>query len=180
MQLPGDPSWSCSPRSMASHLALRYVDGKLTEALTKQNRCVMDWIEKCPLHPKAAQAQDFGTVEIHGEMWGVKKDSKDKRTPQSLLLSLPSTNGKGSRSMFAAYGLLGPWTNESQAVEDLRRYGFDVPDTYVCTKPSEVNKMYKQWLDGHVSERQPFNTKLFKGWPTDGVVAKGVRSKIAT
>jgi NAD-dependent DNA ligase len=57
-------------------------------------------------------------------------------------------------------------------MEDLRRHGFDVPDTIVCTKPAEVCKLYKQWREGHVSERQPFNTKLFKSWPTDGVVAK--------
>ena len=38
--------------------------------------------------------------------------------------------------------------------------------------------LYQQWREGHVSERQPFNTKLFKSWPTDGVVAKVFDQKL--
>ena len=179
LQLPGSPIMVVQPKIDGIALALRYVDGKLTEALTKQNRCVMDWIEGVHSIPKQLKRKTFGTVEIHGEIWGVKKDSKDKRTPQGIAaVSAKYKKEAGSRSTFAAYKLVGSLTNESQAVEDLRRYGFDVPDTYVCTKRAEVNKIYQKWLDGHESERQPFNSKIFKGWPTDGVVAKVFDQKL--
>lgn len=179
LQLPGSPIMVVQPKIDGIALALRYVDGKLTEALTKQNRCVMDWIKGVHSIPKQLKRKTFGTVEIHGEIWGVKKDLKDKRTPQSIAaVSAKYKKEAGSRSMFAAYKLVGSLTNESQAVEDLRKYGFDVPDTYVCTKRAEVNKIYQKWLDGHESERQPFNSKIFKGWPTDGVVAKVFDQKL--
>ena len=173
MQLPGRPVMVVQPKIDGIAIALRYVDGKLVEAFTKQNRCVLDWVKSVAAVPRQLKRKTRGMVEVHGEMWGLPKDSQDKRTPQSIAAVSAKYNvEKGLRSRFAAYGLLGSLDNESKTMEDLRRYGFEVPDTYVCTKPSEVRKLYTQWLEGHVSEKQPYNTKLFKGWPTDGVVAK--------
>ena len=179
MQLPEKPTMVVQPKIDGIALALRYVDGKLVEALTKENRSVLSWNKTVQKIPKQLKRKSIGTVEIHGEIWGFPKDSQDERTPQRIAAVSSNKNKEsGSRSLFAAYKLVGSLTNESQAMEDLRRHGFDVPDTYVCTKPAEVCKLYKQWREGHVNERQPFNTKLFKGWPTDGVVAKVFDQKL--
>ena len=179
MQLPGRPTMVVQPKIDGIALALRYVDGKLVDALTKGNRSVLSWIETVHKIPKQLKRRSIGTVEVHGEIWGFPKDSQDGRTPQRIAAVSSNKNEEsGSRSSFAAYKLVGSLTNESQAMEDLRRLGFDVPDTLVCTKPSEVCKLYKQWREGHVSERQPFNTRRFKGWPTDGVVAKVFDQKL--
>ena len=179
MQLPGRPIMVVQPKIDGIALALRYVDGKLTEALTEQNRCVLNWIKGVHAIPKQLKRKSIGMVEVHGEIWGLPRDSQDTRTPQSIAaVSAKYNQEKGSRSLFTAYKILGSLTNESESMEDLRRHGFDVPDTYVCTKPAEVCKLYKQWREGHVSERQPFNTKLFKSWPTDGVVAKVFDQKL--
>jgi DNA ligase (NAD+) len=173
MQLPEKPIMVVQPKIDGIAIGLRYVDGKLTEALTKTNRSVLSWIKTVHKIPKQLKRKSIGTVEIHGEIWGFPKDSQDERTPQRIAaVSSKKNEEAGSRSSFAAYNLVGSLTNESQAMEDLRRHGFEVPDTLVCTKPSEVCKLYKQWREGHISELQPFNTRLFKGWPTDGVVAK--------
>lgn len=179
MQLPGRPIMVVQPKIDGIALALRYVDGKLTEALTKQNRCVLNWIKGVHAIPKQLKRKSIGMVEVHGEIWGLPRDSQDTRTPQSIAaVSAKYNQEKGSRSLFAAYKILGSLTNESESMEDLRRHGFDVPDTYVCTKPAEVRKLYEQWLDGHASERQPYNSKIFKSWPTDGVVAKVFDQKL--
>ena len=179
MQLPGRPTMVVQPKIDGIALALRYVDGKLVDALTKTNRSVLSWIETVHKIPKQLKRKSIGTVEIHGEIWGFPKDSQDERTPQRIAAVSSNKNEEsGSRSSFAAYKLVGSLTNESQAMEDLRRLGFDVPDTLVCTKPSEVCKLYKQWREGHIDEEHPFNTKLFKGWPTDGVVAKVFDQKL--
>ena len=179
MQLPGRPTMVVQPKIDGIALALRYVDGKLADALTKRNRSVLSWIKTVHKIPKQLKRKSIGTVEIHGEIWGLPKDLQDDRTPQRIAaVSSNKIEESGSRSSFAAYRLVGSLTNESQAMEDLRRLGFDVPDTLVCTKPSEVCKLYKQWREGHIDERHPFNTKLFKGWPTDGVVAKVFDQKL--
>lgn len=172
-ELPGSPVMVVQPKIDGIALGLRYVDGKLVDVRTRRNRCVLDWVMTSNAVPKQLKRKSRGMVEIHGEIWGLPKDSQDDRTPQRIAsVSAKQNRECGARSRFAAYRLIGSLTNESQAMEDLRRCGFSVPDTYVCTKPSEVRKLYTQWMEGHVSEEQPFNTKIFKGWPTDGVVAK--------
>ena len=154
-------------------IGLRYVDGKLTEAQTRKGRCAMGLIESVHSIPKQLKRKSPGMVEIHGELWGVPKDSQDSRTPQSIAaVSARFNRVSGSGLMFCAYRLIGSLTNESQAMEDLRRHGFDVPDTIVCTKPAEVCNLYKQWRDGYENVHQPFNKKCFREWPTDGLVAK--------
>ena len=179
MQLPEKPIMVVQPKIDGIAIGLRYVDGKLTEAQTRKGRCAMELVESVHSIPKQLKRKSLGMVEIHGELWGVPKDSQDSRTPQSIAaVSARFNRVSGSGLMFCAYRLVGSLTNESQAMEDLRRHGFDVPDTIVCTKPSEVCRLYKQWREGHVSERQPFNTKLFKSWPTDGVVAKVFDQKL--
>ena len=47
-------------------------------------------------------------------------------------------------------------------MEHLRKRGFDVPDTLVCTFPKQVKDLHQKWLDG----------QLFDSWPTDGIVVK--------
>ena len=84
MQLPEKPIMVVQPKIDGIALALRYVDGKLTQALTKQNRCVIDWIKGVHSIPKQLKRKSIGTVEIHGEIWGSPKDSQDDRTPQSI------------------------------------------------------------------------------------------------
>ena len=173
LQLPGTPVMVVQPKIDGISIGLRYVDGKLAEAFTRKGRSVLEWIQGVHCIPKQLKRKSLGMVEIHGEIWGVKKDSEDERTPQSIAaVSAKYNEESGARSSFAAYRLVGSLDNESKSIEDLRRYGFDVPDTYVCTKPSEVNKLHARWVEGHDSDRQPFNSKIFRGWPTDGVVAK--------
>ena len=179
MQLPERPIMVVQPKIDGIAVGLRYVDGKLTEAQTRKGRCAMELVESVHSIPKQLKRKSIGMVEIHGELWGVPKDSQDSRTPQSIAaVSARFNRVSGSGLMFCAYKLVGSLTNESQAMEDLRRHGFDVPDTIVCTKPAEVCKLYRQWREGHLGEREPFNTKLFKSWPTDGVVAKVFDQKL--
>ena len=47
-------------------------------------------------------------------------------------------------------------------MEHLRKRGFDVPDTLVCTFPRQVKDLHQKWLRG----------QLFDSWPTDGIVVK--------
>ena len=85
-------------------------------------RVAAPWADRvCPQHPQAAQAQVDWHRQIHGELWGVPKDSQDSRTPQSIAaVSARLTGVSGSGLMFCAYRLIGSLTNESQAMEDLR------------------------------------------------------------
>lgn len=172
-ELPGRPVIAVQPKIDGIAIGLRYVDGELVRAQTKRGRCAFDLVQLVPSIPRQLKRKAEGTMEIHGELWGVPKDSGDQRTPQSIAaVSARFNRVSGSGLLFSAYRLIGSLCDESKSMEDLRRLGFDVPDTIVCTKPGEVRRLYEQWKEGHCGSKQPFNTKIFRTWPTDGVVCK--------
>lgn len=172
-KLPDRPALVVQPKIDGISIGLRYLDGKLVEAQTRKGRCAFDLTQLVPSIPQQLKGKAEGSIEIHGELWGVPDADDDKRTPQSLAAaSARFKRVSGDGLLFCAYRILGSLEDESKSMEDLRRFGFDVPDTILCTKPADVREIYGQWLSGHEGEKQPFNTKKFRGWPTDGVVVK--------
>ena len=170
-QLPDRPIMVVQPKIDGISLGLRYVNGELKEAQTRKGRCAFDLAQLVPSIPKYIKTKVEGTVEIHGELWGVPDGDDDHRTPQSLAASSARFKRvSGSGLLFCAYRIIGSLTDESHMMEDLRKYGFDVPDTIVCTQPREVRGLYGRWLKG--CSDTPFNSEIFCGWPTDGVVVK--------
>ena len=179
VELPDRPTVVVQPKIDGISIGLRYVNGELKEAQTRKGRCAFDVVQMVPSIPKHIKTSVTGMLEIHGELWGVPKDSKDKRTPQSIAaVSSRYRRVSGSGLLFCAYRIIGSLGDESRSNEDLRRFGFEVPDTIVCTKPAEVRKIYAQWLKGFEGSKQPFNKEIFRGWPTDGVVCKVYDQKL--
>ena len=156
-------------------IGLRYVDGKLSEAQTRKSRCAMELIESVHSIPKQLKRK---SVALSRSTTSCGACPRTRKIPERRNRSLQSLRGStvSVAIFFCAYRLIGSLTNESQAMEDLRRHGFDVPNN--CPPNAEVCKLYEQWREGHVSERQQFNNKLFKSWPTDGVVAKVFDQKL--
>jgi DNA ligase (NAD+) len=167
------PTLVVQPKIDGISIGLRYLDGKLVEAQTRKGRCAFDLVKGVHSIPKELKRKSKGVIEIHGELWGLPRDSQDSRTPQSIAaVSARYSRVSGSGLQFDAYRIIGSLGDESRSMEDLRRFGFDVPDTIVCTKAAEVRRIYAEWLSGHEGEKQPFNTQKFRSWPTDGIVVK--------
>ena len=105
--------------------------------------------------PKGFKSQ--GVVEIHGELYGLDK-SESQQCAARALNRRPSGDGL----LFTAFRMVGAKGDENSTMQHLRRLGFDVPDTFVCTFPQEVKDQHEKWLAG----------RLFDSWPTDGIVVK--------
>ena len=153
--LPVDTTMVVQPKIDGCTLALRYLDGELVSAWTRSGRCAMATALLVPSIPRAIKAT--GTVEVHGELYGMDFSSSQKAAARAL-----NRRPSGIGLLFSAFRLVGASGSESCSMEHLRRFGFDVPDTLVCTYPRQVKDLHKKWLDG----------ELFCGWPTDGIVVK--------
>lgn len=153
--LPVDTTLVVQPKIDGCTLALKYVDGQLTSAWTRSGRCAMATALLQPSIPRGIKAE--GTVEIHGELYGMDFQSSQKAAARAL-----NRRPSGDGLLFCAFRLLGASGNESGTMEKLRRLGFEVPDTLVCTYPQQVRDQHQKWLDG----------ELFDSWPTDGIVVK--------
>lgn len=141
-------------------LALAYTDGKLTAAWTRSGKCALAVARLVNTIPK--QVEHPGYLEVHGELYGL--DFNQSTPAAALRKKLPS--GKGLA--FTAYRLPTLDLDEINAISLLDRLGFSVPDTLLCTKPEEVEKLYRLWIAG----------AAFTTWPTDGIVVK-LLSRIA-
>jgi len=159
--LPGSPELVVQPKIDGISIGLRYVDGKLTAAQTRKGRCALK-IAKLALNiPHKIKAK--GTVEIHGELWGLPESEDDNRSAQSIAAVASRLNrAEGSGLLFDAYRIIGALEDELKSIEDLQGFGFKVPDTRLCTKPSQVRDYHAKWL----------RWEIFDAWPTDGIVVK--------
>jgi len=153
--LPVDTTLVVQPKIDGCTLALRYVDGELMGAWTRSGRCAMETARLVPSIPNGFKSK--GVVEIHGELYGTSEGGSQKLAARAL-----NRRPSGDGLLFCAFRMVGADGNESCTMEHLRKLGFDVPDTLVCTFPQQVKDLHKKWLDG----------QLFDSWPTDGIVVK--------
>lgn len=153
--LPVDTTLVVQPKIDGCSVGLRYVDGMLAAAWTRSGRCALQTARLVPSIPRTIRAE--GTVEIHGELYGIGADDSQKAAARAL-----NRRPSGDGLVFCAFRLVGATGSESCSMERLRKHGFDVPDTFVCTFPSQVRDLHQRWLDG----------RLFDTWPTDGIVVK--------
>tara|TARA_R100001509_G_scaffold157266_1_gene121231 strand:- start:153 stop:959 length:807 start_codon:yes stop_codon:yes gene_type:complete len=153
--LPVGTTMVVQPKIDGCTLALRYVDGELVSAWTRSGRCAMETAMLVPSIPKTFKAS--GVIEVHGELYGIADGQSQKHAARAL-----NRRPSGDGLVFCAFRLVGSQGSESCSMEDLRRRGFDVPDTLVCTFPRQVKELHQKWLDG----------QLFDSWPTDGIVVK--------
>ena len=154
--LPVDTTLVVQPKIDGCTLGLRYVDGQLTAAWTRSGRCALETARLVPSIPQGIKT-DQGIVEIHGELYGMDFESSQKAAARAL-----NKRPSGDGLLFCAFRLVGAAGSESCSMDRLRKFGFDVPDTLVCTFPAQVKELYQQWIDG----------KRFDSWPTDGIVVK--------
>ena len=153
--LPVDTAMVVQPKIDGCTLALRYVDGELLGAWTRSGRCALETAKLVPSIPRGFKSK--GIVEIHGELYGLPEGQSQKLAARAL-----NRRPSGDGLVFCAFRLVGAKGSESCTMEHLRKLGFDVPDTLVCTFPKQVKDLHREWLDG----------RLFDTWPTDGIVVK--------
>ena len=153
--LPAGTTMVVQPKIDGCTLALRYVNGELVGAWTRSGRCAMETAMLVPSIPKKFMAS--GVIEIHGELYGIADGQSQKHAARAL-----NRRPSGDGLLFCAFRLVGSEGSESCSMEHLRKRGFDVPDTLVCTFPRQVKDLHQKWLDG----------QLFDSWPTDGIVVK--------
>jgi len=161
-QLPS-PGVIVQPKIDGVALGLRYIDGTLVAAWTRSGKCALQVAKLVRSIPKTIQVLPGltadGVVEVHGELYGL--DFKQSTPAAALRRKQPSGEGLA----FTAYRLQAPpLPTELASQAALARFGFDCPDTLLCTKPQEVLALHSRWLSGD----------LFISWPTDGIVIKAL------
>lgn len=153
------------PKIDGMALGLRYVNGKLVDAWTRSGKPALHIAALVHTIPKQVgtptthkQVGDSAPAdfEVNGELYGL--DFKQSTPAAALRRKVPSGEGLA----FLAYRLPTLDLDEVSATALLDRLGFAVPDTMLCSKPSDVLRLHARWKAGDI----------FRAWPTDGIVVK--------
>lgn len=144
------------PKIDGMALGLRYANRKLVAAWTRSGKSALHVARLVHTIPQELPADGPSDLEVNGELYGL--DFKQSTPAAAIRRKLPSGEGLA----FLAYRLPALELDEVSSTALLDRLGFSVPDTLICSKPTEVLRLHARWKAGDI----------FRAWPTDGIVVK--------
>ena len=101
-----------------------------------------------------------GVLQVRGELYAPNQSPTLSQRIASGFLR--AKEGLYKSLSFCAFQILNSRLNQYESKNSLSKLGFTIPEDISCNFTSLVYVFRKQWLEG----------KLFKKYPTDGIVVK--------
>ena len=149
---------SIQPKIDGCAIALRYINGKLSKAITINRSDVSCKIKQIKDIPNSIPVKrDF---QIRGELYATNHASGFSKRITSKFLK--DKEGIGEGLSFCCFQILNGRLNQYETLNYLKKCGFSTPHSYFSNFTSQVEIYKKQWLEG----------EIFAKYPTDGIVIK--------
>jgi len=146
------------PKIDGCAIALQYREGNLQKAISRKGTDVTTKLMKIQDIPKNLPLR--GVLQVRGELYAPNQTPKiSQRITSGFLRAKEGFSGSLS---FCAFQILNSTLNQYESKNSLSKLGFTIPEDISCNFTSLVYVFRKQWLEG----------KLFKKYPTDGIVVK--------
>ena len=146
------------PKIDGCAVALQYKDGKLEKAISRKGEDITSKILKVkdiPNHLPIARV-----IQVRGELFAPNQTPNNSQRIASGFLR--TKEGFSESLSFCAFQILNSTLNQYESKNSLTKLGFSIPQDIYCNFTSQVQIFRKQWLEG----------KLFRKYPTDGIVVK--------
>ena len=101
-----------------------------------------------------------GVLQVRGELYAPNQTPNTSQRMASGFLR--AKEGFSESLSFCAFQILNSKLNQYESKKSLSKLGFTIPQDISCTFTSQVQVFRKQWIEG----------KLFRKYPTDGIVVK--------
>ena len=138
--------------------ALQYRDGTLEKAISRKGTDVTRKLIKVQEIPNNIPLR--GVLQVRGELYAPNENPNNSQRIASGFLR--AKDGFSESLSFCAFQILNSKLNQYEAKKNLYKLGFKIPQDISCNFTSQVEVYRKQWLEG----------KLFRKYPTDGIVVK--------
>ena len=146
------------PKIDGCAVALQYKNGTLEKAISRKGTDVTSKIIKVKDIPTNLPLRRI--FQVRGELYAPNQiPNISQRTASGFLRS---KEGFPESLSFCAFQILNSTTNQYESKKSLSHLGFTIPKDISCNFTSQVQVFRKQWLEG----------KLFRKYPTDGIVIK--------
>ena len=147
------------PKIDGCAIAIKYVDGKLEKAISRKGVDVTNKIEQVKDVPKEINIRS--SFVVRGELFTEQEaPSYSQRIASGYLRS--GHDQPNPKISFCSFQIINTRTNEYESLIYCRELGFTIPKFVEANRTSQVELYRQAWLNG----------KLFKEYPTDGIVAK--------
>ena len=146
------------PKIIGSSIGIRYIKGKLNKAINKNSIDITEKIKAIRSIPKTISIKN--TLEIQGVLFDDEKPSY--KNHEIEFIRVQQTPKEEKRLKFCAFQIFHCKINQFQALQELKSLNFEIPQTQFTNFISDFEIYLKCWKEG----------KLFKSYPTNGIVLK--------
>jgi len=146
------------PKIDGCAVALQYRDGTFEKAISRKGTDVTNKLIKVQDIPNNLPLR--GVLQVRGELYAPNQSPKNSQRIASGFLR--SKEGFSENLSFCAFQILNSKLNQYESKKSLSELGFTIAQDISCNFTSQVKVFRNQWLEG----------KLFREYPTDGIVVK--------
>ena len=146
------------PKIDGCAVALQYRDGTLEKAISRKGTDVTSKLNKVQDIPNNLPLR--GVLQVRGELYAPNQSPNISQRLSSGFLR--AKEGFTESLSFCAFQILNSTLNQYESKKSLSKLGFTIPLDISCKFTSQVQVFRKKWLEG----------KLFRKYPTDGIVVK--------
>ena len=146
------------PKIIGSVIAIQYLNGKVNKAINENNQDITESVRSLKIIPNSIRINN--RIEIRGVLYEEKNTSN--KNIETELLEVKNFKPQLTRHRFCAFQIFNCNINHFQSLQELKHLKFEIPQTQFTNFVSEIEIYLQCWKEG----------KLFKRYPTDGIVLK--------
>ena len=149
---------SIQPKIDGCAIAIKYIDGKFSKAISREGNNVTNKIRKIKNVPSDLPVKR--NFQVRGELYAPNQTAFFSQRNSSKFLADKYSSGEDLS--FCCFQILNGRLNQYETLNYLKKCGFSTPHSYYTNFTSQVEVFRKKWLDGY----------LFSNYPTDGILIK--------
>ena len=144
------------PKIIGSTIGIQYIDGKLKKAINENSENITKSIMAFENIPKNIPIKN--RLEIQGVLY----DDKNNKHNKIEFIKIHNSSPQKERLRFCAFKIFHCNINHFQSLQELKFLKFEIPQTQFTNFVSDIEIYLQCWKEG----------KLFKSYPTNGIVLK--------
>ena len=146
------------PKIIGSSIGIQYIKGRINKAVNENSQNITEMIKSLRNIPNSITIKD--RIEIRGVLYDDKITST--KNNKNLFIGIQNFEPQFKRLRFCAFQIFHCNINHFQSLQELKKLKFEIPQTEFTNFISDIEIYLQCWKEG----------KLFKSYPTSGIVLK--------
>ena len=146
------------PKIIGSGIGIQYIKGRIHKAVNENSQNITEMVKSVKNIPNCIPIKD--RIEIRGVLYDDKITSS--KNNEKNFIGIQNFEPQFKRLKFCAFQIFHCNINHFQSLQELKHLKFEIPQTEFTNFISDIEIYLQCWKEG----------KLFKSYPTSGIVLK--------